>query len=473
MNPSQFFKICIVAGVVGTLLTGISFMMSSNDNDQMKDRMKGVVKQFKVEKPPPEETFESPKDLPDQFEVVKEVIEPQKPTSEGQKAVPVTVKPEVFKALQEVKSNRPPSVHIFYYPWYDSPKYDNGTWQHWNHEYLPNWDTHDKHVYPTGRHVPPDDIGAWFYPSLGPYSSRDPAIIDQHMKWISSAGIDVVAVSWIAEKYADPNSHSWDSLMPSLLDAAEKYKMKLVFHLEPYKGRSALSVKDDIVYLIEKYGSHNAFYKTVPKNKTNVEKEYPLFYVYDSYLVKTDEWREITLKNGSHTIRDTPFDSLLLGLYVKYPDRFELLKAGFDGLYTYFAAEEFSHGSTMANWPGLSTFCAKNGLLFVPSVGPGYIDTRVRAWNNKTTRARDKGEYYKEHFKMAHTAKADIVSITSFNEWHEGTQIEPAVAHSYGNFTYMEYDKNPEEYLEITLKMVNEYFTPPNKNIPMQIARVV
>uniref|UniRef100_A0AC34RHX0 Uncharacterized protein n=1 Tax=Panagrolaimus sp. JU765 TaxID=591449 RepID=A0AC34RHX0_9BILA len=74
---------------------------------------------------------------------------------------------------------------------------------------------------------------------------------------------------------------------------------------------------------------------------------------------------------------------------------------------------------------------------------------------------------------MAHTSRADIVSITSFNEWHEGTQIEPAVAHSYGNFTYLEYDRNPEQYLEITRKMIHEYFTAPHENIPMQMARVV
>ena len=35
-----------------------------------------------------------------------------------------------------------------------------------------NWDKSDKKVYPTGDHQPPEDIGANFYPSLGPYSSR-------------------------------------------------------------------------------------------------------------------------------------------------------------------------------------------------------------------------------------------------------------------------------------------------------------
>uniref|UniRef100_A0A7E4W1T4 Glycoprotein endo-alpha-1,2-mannosidase n=1 Tax=Panagrellus redivivus TaxID=6233 RepID=A0A7E4W1T4_PANRE len=480
MNLSQFFKLCIVAGVVGTLFTGVLFMMSSENEDEMRDHLKGVVHQFKVDPPQPpvqapnevstkEETFDSPRDA--------ELVAETEKQAEGAAVVtskPPTVRPEVLRQLQEVKTGRDPSVHTFYYPWYDGPSYKGAGWHHWNHEYLPNWNTHDTNTYPTGRHVPPNDIASWYYPALGPYSSRDPAVVDQHFKWMSSAGIDVAVVSWLPERETDKDTTSWDSMIPMYLNATAAYKLKLAFHLEPYKTRTALTVRDDIIYIIEKYGKHPSFYKTTPKNKTApTDKQYPLFYVYDSYQIKAEDWLQVFNKNGSKTIRDTPYDALVLGLYVEYNHRFDLQKAGFDGLYTYFASEGFSHGSTMANWPSLSAFCAKNGMLFSPSVGPGYIDTRVRAWNDKNTKDRNNGDYYREHFKMAHTAKADIVSITSFNEWHEGSQIEPAMPYNEGNTTYLVYDRNPEEYLEITAQMVREYFTPHHENIPMQIARVV
>lgn len=79
------------------------------------------------------------------------------------------------------------NVHIFYYSWYGNIAVD-GHWQHWNHKYLPNWKKEDK-IYPTGTHEPPGDISSNFYPMLGCYSSRDPVVIDTHMKQLSDAKV--------------------------------------------------------------------------------------------------------------------------------------------------------------------------------------------------------------------------------------------------------------------------------------------
>merc|ERR1719187_716668 len=87
------------------------------------------------------------------------------------------------------------NVHIFYYAWYGNPETDD-KWWHWNHKYIPPWNKSDKHVYPTGSHVPPYDIGSNFYPELGPYSSRDPKIIRKHFRWIAQSSVGVVSVSW-------------------------------------------------------------------------------------------------------------------------------------------------------------------------------------------------------------------------------------------------------------------------------------
>lgn len=82
--------------------------------------------------------------------------------------------PMMLNRTAQVEPNY--NIHIFYYAWYRSQTFD-GTWKHWNHEYLPNWKKNDRKVYPEGVHQPPADIGANFYPVLGCYSSKDPKVI--------------------------------------------------------------------------------------------------------------------------------------------------------------------------------------------------------------------------------------------------------------------------------------------------------
>lgn len=79
-------------------------------------------------------------------------------------------------------------LHAFYYIWYGNPKFD-GKFIHWNHPQLPHWDFKVANGYPQGRHVPPEDIGSNFYPYLGPYSSRDPTVIEDHMQQLRTAAI--------------------------------------------------------------------------------------------------------------------------------------------------------------------------------------------------------------------------------------------------------------------------------------------
>ena len=64
------------------------------------------------------------------------------------------------------------------------------------------------------------------------------------------------------------------------------------------------------------------------------------------------------------------------------------------------------------------------GLACLPSVGPGY-DAR-RATGDVRVKPRDAGATYDAMWSAALRAGANVVTITSYNEWLEGTQIEPA-----------------------------------------------
>ena len=97
--------------------------------------------------------------------------------------------------------------------------------------------------------------------------------------------------------------------------------------------------------------------------------------------------------------------------------------SGFDGLYTY----------DVVTWNGalFRRLCSQAhaaGLLCAPSVGPGY-DARL-ATRHAVVRQRNDGSTYDRMWKTAIRAGADVVTITSYNEWQEGTQIEPARSRS-------------------------------------------
>lgn len=69
--------------------------------------------------------------------------------------------------------------------------------------------------------------------------------------------------------------------------------------------------------------------------------------------------------------------SFLTGLAVEAAHLDQNYNSGFDGMYTYFASDTFVFGSMPSNWNRISKYCKGRELLFIPSVGPGYIDTEV------------------------------------------------------------------------------------------------
>eukprot|EP01083_Nonionella_stella_P033530 91756_1 len=378
-----------------------------------------------------------------------------------------------------VQNNIDPEGHvqIFYYPWYGNPKHDKH-YIHWNHDILPHWESSVNAQYKIGAKYDPlqDEIGASYYPSLGAYSSSDPSVIRDHFSMLLHINISVIIVSWHSPIAIQNNpNHAFsekDKITANNLDLLFKYAavydMKIAIHLEPYNGRTAESTYKDLQYIQEKYAHLPAFYRsTKHQNK-------PFYYVYDSYKMNNNEWRKLLVKgvDDKLCVRGSDFDGVFLGLYLnRNPSENHIIQSGFDGFYTYFAADGFTDGSSPTKqWKRIAKWAKQKHLIFVPSVGPGYNDLRVRPWNGENTKSRDKGEYYKTFWNEIlgineEEVKSDsdgiqYVSITSFNEWHEGTQIEPSIAKTSKNgYKYMDYaeEGGPDAYLKMTHELVNAF----------------
>ncbi len=326
-------------------------------------------------------------------------------------------------------------VHTFYYGWYASEDVD-GHQAHWNHEILHD---PDGKAFPGGR-----DIGANYYPALGPYSSRDPEVVRIHVAQMKAAGTGVIVASWWGAGSPE------DRALPLLLDEAAAAGLTVAFHLEPFPGRDAASSREALAAIVAAYGDHPAVHRPARWGGR------PVVYVYDSYLTPATEWARLLTVDGDLSIRGTDLDAVMIGLWVQEDEGAFFTDGGFDGYYTYFAADGFTWGSTAANWPALADFARKHDLIFVPCVGPGYLDTRIRPWNAATTRDREDGAYYDRMFAAAIACRPPLIGVTSFNEWHEGTQIEPAVPMTTGDYAYEDYlPLGPQDYLVRTRRWVD------------------
>jgi glycoprotein endo-alpha-1,2-mannosidase len=285
----------------------------------------------------------------------------------------------------------------FYYPWYGVPDGPGGAGKiiHWGKIDVAN------HNIAASTH----------YPTLGAYDSHDPKVIEQHCRWAQTAHVDTFIVSWWG------HGDYTDQAMPLILDACERHGLAACIYYETVpQPQTAATAAQDIIKVLEKYGSHKAQLKVNGK---------PVVFIYGRAVGQLGllGWLDAVklIKAG---YRD---GALLIG------DQFSYGAARvFDGVHTYNTAgslggrpladsEKWAAG-TYPPWVQLADGADKISTI---TVIPGYDDTKIR----KPGLAVDRhdGELYRIEWEQAIAADPHWVLVTTFNEWHEGSEIEPSL----------------------------------------------
>jgi serine/threonine protein kinase len=317
------------------------------------------------------------------------------------------------------------NVGLFYYPRYGNPE-KNGSWIGWQRSDL----------------MPPLDIASDYYPLLGLYSSTDPAIVAQHFAWMREAGVGVVISSWWG-----PGSFE-DQAVPLLLEMGEQYGIKIAFNIEPYEGRSNDKLPSDVQYLYDRYGQNPAFYRTQAGSRRSLDdRKKGLFFLRlidqpssDAEPVGPEYWR-----SAIDAIHDLPDGGLVIA---NTTESGLIDNAHFDGIY-HFAAFEPEEG-------GLFTWALDipPGGWYVPSVMPGFSSEFLPGQENmKLPRASGETYHVQWNSALGMGVEPQMVTITSFNGWFMGNQIEPAApemtneqGHEYSDYRPLD----PGSYLMIT-----------------------
>lgn len=293
----------------------------------------------------------------------------------------------------------PRQVLAFYYDWYGNPKV-TGHWEHWE-----NVDEGAKRI-----------GSSTHYPALGPYDSHDPKIIEQHCRWAKTVGVTGFIATW----WGQGDFH--DRAMPLLLEGAQEHGLAITAYFEIVHPESAPRPENalrDVLYLLEKYGRHPAWLKIDGK---------PVLFIYGRALgqLKVEGWlRVITEVNQRY-----PGGAVFIG------DQISAKAAEvFDGVHTYNPTGSTAGKSVeeLRAW-ARETFpkwvrTAGPDRIACVTIIPGYDDSKLGRPSPRPNTDRHDGESYRVLWEQAMVARPDWILITSWNEWHEGSEIEPSREH--------------------------------------------
>ena len=247
-----------------------------------------------------------------------------------------------------------------------------------------------------------------------PYTSADPATIERHVTQAKGAGINALVQSWYGPQ---EENNQTETNFRMLLDQSLAQGLQAAVSFEtssPFFGGDSSAITSALSTLLASHGQHPAYLHYQGK---------PVVFFWRQQQLPVETWQsirnEVDPNHSAYWIAE--------GVDIDYQDVF-------DGQYLYSVAWADSPAAQLAKWGDrVRAYEAANGVdrLWIATSMPGYDDTQLPR-DDAFSVPRRNGDYYRETWQGALASQPDMMIITSFNEWPEGTAIEPGV--DYGNF---------------------------------------
>ncbi len=257
------------------------------------------------------------------------------------------------------------------------------------------------------------------------YHSGDVSAIQRHAREAREAGIDALIQAWYGPEMTNNQT---EANFRVLLDQAQNQGIRAAVSVD--MGGPFLQSQDAVItalrVLWEDHAQHSAYLRVDGR---------PVIFFWEQDSFSVVEWQAIRAQvDPAHRM-----------LWIAEGAQLEYLEV-FDGLYLYSVAWSATPASVLLRWgDAVHQWNAHHNTFryWVATVMPGYNDL-VTGRADAFVRERAAGAYYRACWDGAMSSNADWVVVTSFNEWLEGTHIEPSV--NYGDF-----------YVNLTADLATKY----------------
>jgi hypothetical protein len=241
-----------------------------------------------------------------------------------------------------------------------------------------------------------------------PYVSRDRAVMGRQIDQARAAGIDAFLVAW----YGPAGNNPTEENLKALLDeaAARSFRIGILFETDsPFFGGSG-DVAAALRHALATHANHPAFLRVDGR---------PVIFFWRPGIYGVETWRAIR-------------DQVDPGYGAAWIN--EGVDAGylrvFDGHYLYSntwnpPADLAAVNQKFAQRVAEMRTATGQPKFWVATVMPGYDDRRIRPGAG-FAQDRAGGAYYERSWQAALAGAPNWVVITSFNEWPEGSFIEPS-----------------------------------------------
>ncbi len=248
-------------------------------------------------------------------------------------------------------------------------------------------------------------------PAMGPYNSRDAGVAAAHIDQAKSAGIDAFIVSW----FGLGDNLTTTPVLNNMLDRAAERGFEVaaaVDIFDPNFNRSREGMINSLNWLVHDRANHPGYLRYNGKPV--------IFFAFQERIGLSDaDW--LAIRRQVDPNRNTIWIAEGIGGCC-------LHGGAMDGMYAFDLA--WANGSTARFTQEKNAMLRRGGSLYVPTIHPGWNEDLIAARDGRPnpTSPRDRagGQFLANSFNGAVASGAEVIMIVSWNEFMEGSHIEPS-----------------------------------------------